>query len=47
VEQDLIVSRALIELFGDPMLAQELRFRGGTALHKLHNLRREGTVCFS
>jgi predicted nucleotidyltransferase component of viral defense system len=36
VEQDLIISRALIELFGDPMLARELRFRGGTALHKLH-----------
>jgi predicted nucleotidyltransferase component of viral defense system len=36
VEQDLIISRALIELFGDPMLSQELRFRGGTALHKLH-----------
>ncbi len=36
VEQDLIISRALIDLFGDPMLAQELRFRGGTALHKLH-----------
>jgi len=36
VEQDLIISRALIELFGDPFLAQELRFRGGTALNKLH-----------
>jgi hypothetical protein len=36
VEQDLIISRALTELFGDSMLAQELRFRGGTALHKLH-----------
>jgi predicted nucleotidyltransferase component of viral defense system len=36
VEQDLIISRALVELFGDPMLARELRFRGGTALHKLH-----------
>ena len=36
VEQDLIISRALIDLFGDPMLARELRFRGGTALHKLH-----------
>ena len=35
VEQDLIISRALIELFGDPMLAHELRLRGGTALHKL------------
>jgi predicted nucleotidyltransferase component of viral defense system len=36
VEQDLIISRALVELFGHPLLAQELRFRGGTALHKLH-----------
>jgi predicted nucleotidyltransferase component of viral defense system len=36
VEQDLIISRALVDLFGDPMLARELRFRGGTALHKLH-----------
>jgi predicted nucleotidyltransferase component of viral defense system len=36
VEQDLIISRALVELFANPALAQELRFRGGTALHKLH-----------
>jgi predicted nucleotidyltransferase component of viral defense system len=36
VEQDLIISRALVELFRDPVLAQELRFRGGTALNKLH-----------
>ena len=36
VEQDLIISRALVELFADRMLARELRFRGGTALHKLH-----------
>src|ERR1039458_10657291 len=36
VEQDLIITGALIELFGDPMLARALRFRGGTALHKLH-----------
>ena len=36
VEQDLIISRALVDLFGDPMLAKALRFRGGTALHKLH-----------
>jgi predicted nucleotidyltransferase component of viral defense system len=36
VEQDLIISRALVALFGDPFLAQELRFRGGTALNKLH-----------
>lgn len=36
VEQDLILSRALVELFKDPFLRQELRFRGGTALNKIH-----------
>lgn len=36
VEQDLIISRALVELFSDPFLRSELRFRGGTALNKLH-----------
>ena len=36
VEQDLIISRALIEIFSDAMLRDELRFRGGTALNKLH-----------
>jgi len=36
VEQDLIIARAIVELFGDPILRDELRFRGGTALNKLH-----------
>lgn len=36
VEQDLIISRALVALFSDPELRQQLRFRGGTALNKLH-----------
>jgi predicted nucleotidyltransferase component of viral defense system len=36
VEQDLIISRALIALFSDDFLKSELRFRGGTALNKLH-----------
>ncbi len=36
VEQDLIIARALVLLFNDPLLAKELRFRGGTALNKLH-----------
>lgn len=36
VEQDLIISRAIVELFSDEFLAEELRFRGGTALNKLH-----------
>lgn len=36
VEQDLIISRAIVELFADPFLRDQLRFRGGTALNKLH-----------
>lgn len=36
VEQDLIISRALVDIFSDPFLTKELRFRGGTALNKLH-----------
>ena len=36
IEQDLIISRAIIALFTDSFLAGELRFRGGTALNKLH-----------
>lgn len=36
VEQDLIIARALVELFSDPFLRTQLRLRGGTALHKLH-----------
>lgn len=36
VEQDLIISRAIVELFADSFLRSELRFRGGTALNKLH-----------
>ena len=36
VEQDLIISRALVELYSHPLLAENLAFRGGTALFKLH-----------
>lgn len=35
VEQDLIISRALVEIFSDQWLAERLAFRGGTAMHKL------------
>ncbi len=35
VEQDLILSRMLVEIFTDSFLHKELAFRGGTALHKL------------
>jgi len=36
VEQDLIICRALVEIFSHPDLAENLAFRGGTALFKLH-----------
>ncbi len=36
VEQDLIISRVLIDLFQNPHLADTLAFRGGTAMNKLH-----------
>ena len=36
VEQDLIISRALVEVFSDDFLRENLAFRGGTALHKLY-----------
>lgn len=36
VEQDLIISRAIVEIFSIPEIRQRLAFRGGTALYKLH-----------
>lgn len=36
VEQDLIISRTLVEIFADDFLRENLAFRGGTALHKLY-----------
>ncbi len=35
VEQDLVICRALVEIFSNPLLKENLAFRGGTALHKL------------
>ena len=35
VEQDLVISRSLVEIFSDKYLSENLAFRGGTALHKL------------
>ena len=36
VEQDLVISRALVEIFSNEILHNALAFRGGTALFKLH-----------
>lgn len=36
IEQDLVISRALVEVFSHPLLHEALAFRGGTALYKLH-----------
>lgn len=35
VEQDLVIEKALLQLYMDPFLQQRLAFRGGTAIHKL------------
>jgi len=36
VEQDLVLSRAILLIFNDPWLCARLAFRGGTVLHKCH-----------
>jgi predicted nucleotidyltransferase component of viral defense system len=36
VEQDLVICRALVELYSQPIVARSLAFRGGTALYRLH-----------
>ena len=36
VEQDLIIERALVELFSNDLIREKLAFRGGTALHKIY-----------
>ncbi len=36
IEQDLIISRALIELYNNPIIKSKLAFKGGTALNKLY-----------
>src|SRR5680860_1276886 len=35
VEQDLVIEKAMLELFSNPFLQERLVFRGGTALHKI------------
>ncbi len=35
VEQDLVLSRALVEMFSQQTISEQLAFRGGTALNKL------------
>lgn len=36
IEQDLLLSRLIVEIASDDYLGDELVFRGGTCLHKLH-----------
>jgi len=36
VEQDMIICRALVDLYSHPVAVANLVFRGGTALFKLH-----------
>ena len=34
VEQDLVIARAIVEIFSDDLLQKSLAFRGGTAYAK-------------
>jgi hypothetical protein len=36
VEQDLVICKALVDIFSNPLLHKSLAFRGGTALYKLY-----------
>lgn len=36
VEQDLIISRAIVEMYNEEEISKRLAWRGGTALHKLY-----------
>jgi predicted nucleotidyltransferase component of viral defense system len=36
VEQDLVITKALIQLYSDPHIAEAFAFRGGTAMQKLY-----------
>jgi predicted nucleotidyltransferase component of viral defense system len=36
VEQDLVICRALVDIFNHPAVSKALAFRGGTALYKLY-----------
>ncbi len=40
VEQDLVISRAMVEVFSHPVLHDALALRGGTALYKLRPAQR-------
>lgn len=35
VEQDLVIERALVELFSNDSIRESFAFRGGTVLHKM------------
>jgi len=36
IEQDLVLTRLIVDIASDPLLGDALAFRGGTCLHKLH-----------
>lgn len=36
IEQDLIITNALLKIYAQPKLQENLAFRGGTALNKLY-----------
>lgn len=42
IEQDIVICRAIVSIYSDPLLAKALAFRGGAALlGTIHHLWRE------
>jgi predicted nucleotidyltransferase component of viral defense system len=36
IEQDVLLTRAMVAIFRDPFLSEQVAMRGGTVLHKVH-----------
>lgn len=45
IEQDLLLSKSIIEISNDDILGEELALRGGTAFHKLFLPKPYGALC--
>lgn len=44
IEQDLLLARMIVEIYNDPLLADELVFRGGTCIHQVMLATRSATA---
>lgn len=44
IEQDLVLTKAMIKLYSDPLLTEAFALRGGTAMQKLFLIRPLATL---